>query len=611
MFGALLSGRMFSPFTLRSVQRALAVLAGVMVMAFIGCSSGTSEDAGGGSPNISSFSASPATIGRGQSSTLSWSVSNASSTSIDNSVGTVTGTSTVVSPQNTTTFTLTATNAKGSSTSAATVVVVPPPVIASFTATPASVPSGGTSTLAWSISGATGASIDHSVGTVALTGSTTVSPSATTTYTLTATNSSGGATTTATGTATVTLTAPVADSATGAVNTNASGVIATPLGAKITVPLYAVPPTNSNGTGTGTMTFSLEKIAASTPTLPPGESVTTDVYRLGPEGFTMARPVMVTLPVSGDRQSNLVHLYRVDPTTNQAVLIPSTYNPAAHTVSGPALKFSPWFATYGTVDNTADGAFMVTNASSNYWLKLCVDQINSVTYPAQAPSVAGSWGGQAMWAPMGEIGWNNSGRWFLVQGTYRVCAEMATSGTFLTPPGQPVHWFLDNMRITGPSTYANGWLTSGDISYSAPPGGAITGPCPCQPTFTPSAGTGDVQVTLTWGLAAPGVDLDLHVIEPSGEEIYYNHLTSATGGSLDRDNKCSNYIDGKPENIYWPTGAAPHGSYQVKVVWYGDCSSGHAAQTYSVRIINKGSTTSFSGSCSPNATVNVTTFTVN
>jgi hypothetical protein len=77
-----------------------------------------------GSPIISSFTASPGNITSGQSSTLLFSVSGATSLSIDNGVGNVTGqTSKVVSPSVTTTYTLTATNNSGSVTSVVTVTV--------------------------------------------------------------------------------------------------------------------------------------------------------------------------------------------------------------------------------------------------------------------------------------------------------------------------------------------------------------------------------------------------------------------------------------------------------------------------------------------------------
>ncbi|HWB33956.1 MAG TPA: polysaccharide deacetylase family protein [Candidatus Paceibacterota bacterium] len=76
-------------------------------------------------PVINSFTTSSTTIAAGQSVTLSWNVSNASSTSIDQGVGTVTGTSKQVTPPQTTTYTLTATNPGGSATSSVTITVVP------------------------------------------------------------------------------------------------------------------------------------------------------------------------------------------------------------------------------------------------------------------------------------------------------------------------------------------------------------------------------------------------------------------------------------------------------------------------------------------------------
>jgi peptidoglycan/xylan/chitin deacetylase (PgdA/CDA1 family) len=152
---------------------------------------------------ISSFTASPTAITSGQSSTLTWNIANASTTSIDNGVGAVTGTSKVVTPTATTTYTITATNPQGSATSSVTVSVVhvvvtppppaPKPTISSFTATPANITSGQSSTLAWSIANASTTSIDNGVGVVTGT-SKVVSPTATTTYTITATNPQGSVT---------------------------------------------------------------------------------------------------------------------------------------------------------------------------------------------------------------------------------------------------------------------------------------------------------------------------------------------------------------------------------------------------------------------------------
>ncbi len=75
-------------------------------------------------PQIFSFTASPASIQALESSTLSWSVSGATSLSISEGVGDVTGEESVsVTPEATTTYTLTATNSRGSSSAEATVTV--------------------------------------------------------------------------------------------------------------------------------------------------------------------------------------------------------------------------------------------------------------------------------------------------------------------------------------------------------------------------------------------------------------------------------------------------------------------------------------------------------
>ena len=99
-----------------------------------GCAGGVppSQSPGGGgggpgAPAIASFAASPGVIAPGQSSTLSWSVSGATSLTIDAGVGAVLGqTSKVISPAATTTYTLTAGNAAGNTTQTAVVTVLVP-----------------------------------------------------------------------------------------------------------------------------------------------------------------------------------------------------------------------------------------------------------------------------------------------------------------------------------------------------------------------------------------------------------------------------------------------------------------------------------------------------
>jgi len=100
----------------------------------------------------------------------------------------------------------------------------------------------------------------------------------------------------------------------------------------------------------------------------------------------------------------------------------------------------------------------------------------------------------------------------------------------------------------------------------------------------------DVQVSVSWD--APS-DVDLHVVEPSGAEIYYANDTSATGGSLDVDSNPACNIDGRQiENIRWNT-RAPGGTYIVRVDYWEDC--GVARTNYLVTVKNGASTQTFTG----------------
>ena len=149
-------------------------------------------------PDIEDFSAEPTSIYGGEDSTLGWSVSGATEVTIDHGIGSVplTGSRTV-SPTTTTTYTLEASNEAGTTT-ATVQVSVGLPDIHDFTASPATIAAGGSSTLSWSVSGATAVSIDHEVGNVDLTtGSHTVYPTVTITYTLRASNEAGSSTDTA------------------------------------------------------------------------------------------------------------------------------------------------------------------------------------------------------------------------------------------------------------------------------------------------------------------------------------------------------------------------------------------------------------------------------
>ncbi|MDR2517832.1 MAG: hypothetical protein LBD13_00270 [Spirochaetaceae bacterium] len=110
-----------------------------------------------------------------------------------------------------------------------------------------------------------------------------------------------------------------------------------------------------------------------------------------------------------------------------------------------------------------------------------------------------------------------------------------------------------------------------------------------------NGGRGDIKATLSWNNLA---DVDLHIVDPYGEEIYYAHKNSASGGALDMDNR---YGYG-PENIYWASRRAPAGTYEVYVNFYSSGISGasNSYSDYTVLINAFGNTKTYTGTVTSN-----------
>ncbi len=139
-------------------------------------------------PGIEDFSVDPAEIASGELATLTWSVSNADTVSIDNGIGNVPAQgSKVVYPENNTTYTITASNPLGISSAEVTVTVNPLPEIEYFTVNPDEIASGGLVILSWSVSNADTVSIDNGIGDVSAQDSRIVYPESNTAYTITVT----------------------------------------------------------------------------------------------------------------------------------------------------------------------------------------------------------------------------------------------------------------------------------------------------------------------------------------------------------------------------------------------------------------------------------------
>lgn len=109
------------------------------------------------------------------------------------------------------------------------------------------------------------------------------------------------------------------------------------------------------------------------------------------------------------------------------------------------------------------------------------------------------------------------------------------------------------------------------------------------------AKTGDIQASLLWNNFN---DLDIHIVEPSGERIYFAHKRSRTGGELDVDMNAGGPKSDEPvENIYFPKNRAPAGKYKVYVDHYAN----HGSQdptAFRCEVLVNGRVKKFSGEIS-------------
>ena len=156
-------------------------------------------------------------------------------------------------------------------------------------------------------------------------------------------------------------------------------------------------------------------------------------------------------------------------------------------------------------------------------------------------------------------------------------------------PAQPASGF--STTTTTLPLCGNGITDAGEDCDTAAPASCGAGRtcegCRC-------VGSGNPQITLIWGTVD---DLDLHVVEPSGEEIGYGNRTSDTGGTLDVDSNagCGSPDENPVENVFWPVGTASQGNYTVYVDFYRRCTDGTGPVHFSVRTLVNGVETFYDG----------------
>ena len=117
------------------------------------------------------------------------------------------------------------------------------------------------------------------------------------------------------------------------------------------------------------------------------------------------------------------------------------------------------------------------------------------------------------------------------------------------------------------------------------------GPPACQTLHVAGVGGGQVQITVSWDTDA---DLDLHVLDPNGDEVFWYQPQVASGGELDLESNADCEPDFiRNEHIAWTGGAPPAGRYEVRVNHFSSC--GAVETDYLVTVYNHGRTSTFSG----------------
>ncbi|MDC0435442.1 hypothetical protein OAM69_07385, partial [bacterium] len=82
-------------------------------------------------------------------------------------------------------------------------------------------------------------------------------------------------------------------------------------------------------------------------------------------------------------------------------------------------------------------------------------------------------------------------------------------------------------------------------------------------------GTGDLQVSMSWDIPT---DVDLHLFEPDGTEIYWDEGISSSGGRLVLDSNANCLIDGvNNESITYDGVVPPSGEYTVGIEYFNNC----------------------------------------
>jgi hypothetical protein len=363
------------------VSQAALVWAGVVLFSLAGCGGGSVGGGNGTPPAISSFAASPATIEVGSSSSLTAVFSGGTGVITPGNLAVTSGTPVTVSPTATATYTLTVTPTTGNAiTQMTTVTVDPAPANTSFTASPAAITPGGSSSLTAVFSGGTGVITPGSIPVTSGT-AVSVSPTSTTTYTLTVTPPVG--TVNATMTATVTVDpAPAITSFTASppciASGTSSGLTAVFANGNATImPGNYVPtsgtPVFVGPTQTTTYTLTVAPLAPGSPNLTQMATVTVDNGSCASISTFSATPN----PIEAGSSSSLVATF-----TGGTGVITAPGGFSANVTSGQPVSVSPTASTTYSLTVTPPGG----GEPAFETLQLIVDPAPAITSFTASPN---------------------------------------------------------------------------------------------------------------------------------------------------------------------------------------------------------------------------------
>lgn len=428
-----------------------------------------------------------------------------------------------------------------------------------------------------------------------------------------------------------------AEAQTGPITSEESNIVSTPSGVRLVVLAGSVPQ-QADGSR-GVTNFSIEAGVQPPVPLPDDFQPVSSVVKFGPEGFTFAAPIEMTIPVPADIDQSQLRLLLYAPDSGAWIPYPLGLQGDSVNIAGYDLGYAvvgvqtgstasvsqadrPWISGGFRWNRTSCPApFGHLNCGYNFSI------IASTAADVSAPVFnldCSQTGGPHRCIVM-KTGSDPTGVFAqcyesvdsddpdpdfytsdsqycvfpLPRGNYQLCVEAWQEPGSIPGPSslkrwtysQPAQVTLDRPLIRAYPGVDAPWRGTRPVVLG--PGGTWQEGAACpRPAPTIPVGTGELQATLTWvNTDARATDLDLHLYGPDGLHIFYGNAGPQNNLRLDRD--WLREPGNATENIFSVGSPIPRGSYRLAVHLY----SGQPT-SYSVRFLYRGSVRSYTNSIS-------------